>query len=117
MPVSESIQLTTLSVMFMLMMRIRKVRMRVRYRFVPMRMTMPRIGGNRIVVCVLVVLIMNMLVMVFNHFVRVYVLMTFGEMIQQRRMTLRYNIAARLRIRCFCPCFVSPFQPEKIRLF
>ena len=45
-----------------------------------MRMAMFSIGGNRIVVCVLVVFIMQMFVMVFHHLVCVYVLMTFGEM-------------------------------------
>ena len=53
--------------------------MDMRQHVVPMLMTVLGAWGNRIAMVVLVMLIMHMLVLMFQRFVRVFMFVTFGE--------------------------------------
>jgi hypothetical protein len=65
--------------MAMAMMRIREVRVRMSQGFMTMPVAMPRAWGHWMIMLMLVVDIVDMLMLMFHRFVRVFVAVLLGE--------------------------------------
>ena len=61
------------------MVRVREVRVGMRQRFMTMPVAMPRAGGHRIIVLMLMVDIVDVLMLMFHRVVRVFVAVILGE--------------------------------------